>query len=87
MTASDHKPSFTPGPLVVRKDILEAEIDGPNGPIATVWGDDIDANAKLFRAAPDMYEALEAVFHIDAPFPEAIWQKISLALSKARGES
>ena len=51
------------------------------------------ANGALIAAAPDMYEALEAVlkdFHCpDCPDPIPMWlgDKICRALSKARGET
>lgn len=97
MTTSDHKPSFTQDGLWTAgeryhdqygRETIDIETETNCLLVARAVGaKEIEANAHLISAAPDMYEALEAVFDMGGPFPEAVWQKMSGALSKARGES
>ena len=48
------------------------------------------ANARLIAAAPDLYEALEAIRDnevVRAVCPSPLWAKMADALLKARGET
>lgn len=49
-----------------------------------------EANASLLAAAPDLYEALHLVldtYGFDSSTDSSIWQTVTAALSKARGEA
>lgn len=84
----DKKEKFTPGPWKIRKtDNAIRRLTGAKTP------SEVQANAHLIAAAPDMYEALEILkFELEAR--EADGHKVSgllnvidITLSKARGES
>lgn len=47
-----------------------------------------EANAHLIAAAPDLYDALEALLVTKAPdfIPSRLWDDARAALAKARGE-
>jgi hypothetical protein len=48
---------------------------------------EVDANAHLITAAPDMLDALEAVHADDtARLPGPVWEKVRAAIKKARGD-
>ena len=51
---------------------------------------DIEANAKMIAAAPEMFEAIESmlVFLAYAPSPDTneLWQKVSRAYDKAKSD-
>lgn len=61
--------------------------------VADAWSYDIDedqdqmtANANLIAAAPDLLEALEAVYMMSTRNPEA-WDMARAAIARAKGES
>ena len=54
----------------------------------TTWRsiEQLNADANLIAAAPDMYEALENFENDDGIIPEHVWKMVKAALAKARGE-
>ncbi len=48
--------------------------------------DEAEANARLFVAAPDLYEALANLENDAGQIPEHAWKLVQAALKKARGE-
>jgi hypothetical protein len=98
---------WTPGPWPVdqsgdgkRYIIGKGLVEGPNGyEVAEVYADDAPyaetrANARLIAAAPDLYEALEAILQtVDAQYASGIrWDPAQRdaarkALAKANGET
>lgn len=48
--------------------------------------DEAEANARLFVAAPDLYEALANLENDAGQIPEHAWKMVQAALKKARGE-
>lgn len=85
---------FTPGPWRYEQDFLSCRVAAPKfGGVAKVFGSNPTcvANAHLIAAAPELYEALEAVElarNSDEPHD---WQRATnlsaAALAKARGEA
>jgi hypothetical protein len=78
---------WTPGPWSIGSDLTF----GPNGwgvgvIVAANTGDTI-ADAHLIAAAPDLYEALDALYESDTPPDFELWMKAKAALAKARGEA
>lgn len=96
--ASEKK--FAPGPYRFERDMIKAGdkilafvADGDN----TVWFTDLEdqeaiATGKLFAAAPDLYEALEALLPcLEATEHPSTWLAVEMgkarkALARARGE-
>ena len=55
--------------------------------IATLYGPDREANARLFAAAPEMMEALKSLVSYDGDvFHNDDLERAEKALAKARGE-
>lgn len=95
------KPKFTPGPWVNNQGLIESELEhgwvNDGWRIAECFGPQAEINAHLIAAAPELYEACEAVIRYqklaesDAntgllmSYAEA-YIKAEAALAKARGE-
>ena len=87
---------FTPGPIQkeFNNDAKWLLTDEDGYPIADVYGGDMitdEANANLFAAAPDMYEALDNLLEAwdewgVSLFPDPFADMARAALAKARGE-
>lgn len=86
----------TPGPWVVFEDDYERHVLGPmtgrawmDNCVATVRdGANIDANAHLIAAAPELLEALKSFpgFTDDATVGDPWIEKIRAAIAKAEGK-
>ena len=49
--------------------------------------EDVEANARLIAAAPDLYEALKIAYaHVSPAMQPTVYETMRAALSKARGE-
>jgi hypothetical protein len=86
----DNAPKWTAGPWSAYNRGIGWEVHGPfGGPINDGFRDTFtDADAHLIAAAPDLYQALEALTHPkdDKPACE-VFAMARAALAKARGES
>ena len=90
---------FTPGPWSIRKDSEEKgsplRVHAPSRSIAQVWEHDQGrGNAALIAAAPEMYEALQAMLNgilytRGASMPEDRWRTLTTiarqAIAQAEG--
>lgn len=47
---------------------------------------ELEANARLISAAPDMLEALENLENDNGSIPDHAWNMVQAAIAKARGE-
>lgn len=55
--------------------------------VSDSWNDEeMESNAHLIAAAPDMYDVLSTIENDDGTIPEWLWDKIQITLAKARGE-
>lgn len=95
------EPKWTPGPWEMRRDGVVTESGDNNRfrfiPIISPWREDAffeagevghdtaKANARLIAAAPDLYEALNALDKYG--HTDAVWRHAKAALAKARGET
>ena len=50
------------------------------------YDDEMEANASLIIAAPDMYDILHSIENDSNQIPTFLWDKIQSVLAKARGE-
>lgn len=48
--------------------------------------EELEANAHLIAAAPEMYDLLSTIENDSNQVPEWLWEKIQKTLAKARGE-
>lgn len=108
MTTSDHKPSFTQDGLWTAgeryhdqygRETIDIETETNCLLVARAVGaKEIEANAHLISAAPDLYEAAQHLSDVydeiwvkisdgEAAILKDAWSKMEAALSKARGES
>ena len=89
---------FTPGPIQkeFNNDARWLLTDEDGYPIADVYGGDMitdEANANLFAAAPEMYEALDWAYRVllllygDHGGPLGLGATMAAAMKKARGEA
>ena len=93
------QPKWTPGDWA--SDYLDQNgqrvVSGQHIEICTCWHHSVgsiekemEANAHLIAAAPDMYAALEAIRDnevVRAICPSPLWGKMADAMIKARGET
>ena len=86
---------FTPGPWFVKRQnpspttgewMIAGSKPGYLAEIRDCGSGDVQANAHLIAAAPDLYAALEEVIRISDRKHDA-WDKAKAALVKARGEA
>ena len=84
---------FTPGPIQkeFNNDARWLLTDEEGYPIADVYGGDMitdEANANLFAAAPEMYQALEWAYRVHGEHggPLGLGAAMAAALKKAKGE-
>ena len=85
---------FTPGPWLFssyKSGNSVIVIDGKEFDVATVNYPNRDANAHLIAAAPELYEALDALraelfLHAEGNYFRPLLDKAEIALAKARGE-
>jgi len=90
--------THTPGPWIVPDGGIRPTVYTEDGQhIATLYdcGDVMEANARLIAAAPDMYDALKALFDEDGPVRVTVAGKLidlvavvdraRAALAKAEG--
>lgn len=65
---------------------LSRVVDRCGQPVASVEADvEVNANANLIAAAPDMFELLESL-ELNASIPEDVAEEIKLVLRRARGD-
>jgi len=62
------------------------ENDYPNMSDIDVVNMEMEANANLISAAPDLYEALKAIVDMGHEDNPSVWLKAEMAIKKARGE-
>ena len=93
------QPKWTPGPW--DSDYLDQNgqrvVSGQHIEICTCWHHSVgsiekemEANAHLIAAAPDLYAALELIRNnevVRAVCPSPLWGKMADAMIKARGET
>ncbi len=84
MSEHTKSPLFADGPEVMAEDYFAH--------LATCWNNDkvspeeAEEHARIFAAAPDLLAALEEVDAWVEKMPEAMRQRVRLAIGKARGE-
>jgi hypothetical protein len=84
------KPKHTPGPWEWCE--TKTGLYGPDYPIIDTdrdWGmflhpTNLEANARLISAAPELLEALEAIVAFDTPLPCGLLKQASAAIAKAK---
>ena len=83
--------THTPGPWSVFSGTNEVRADnckwGNNWPVADALGhdlDEIEANARLIAAAPELLEEIECV---NVKLPYGILEQVRSAISKAKGSA
>jgi hypothetical protein len=54
--------------------------------LAIICTKDIEANAALIAAAPEMLAALESIFDGETPLPQEMIYRVETAIKKAKGE-
>ena len=94
VTAVINKYKHTPGPWVASKrnqrTIVQQVLNDSYAvaEVHAVYGNEAEANARLIAAAPEMLEALEAIFinHEVKGMSETLNNKALAAIRKAKGE-